>query len=93
MKYFVHVSDTSAVCGNDPIYYGAENTIMIPKKHVLEAYGHSKYESELRAAKSNGCLLKNGKFSYLFFFSLMKQNDLTNFSTVAPPPSSLIIFV
>ncbi|XP_074601084.1 3 beta-hydroxysteroid dehydrogenase/Delta 5--_4-isomerase [Brevipalpus obovatus] len=59
-RYFVHVSDVAVVCGQDPIYYGAENTTMIPKKFTLDAYAKSKYESELRVAKRNGQPLKNG---------------------------------
>ena len=62
-RYFVHVSDVAVVCGSDPIYYGAENTTMIPKRFTLDAYAKSKYESELRVAKRNGQFLKNGKYS------------------------------
>lgn len=50
------------ICGPDPIYYGAENTCMVPKKPVLGPYASSKYEAELRVVKGNGFSLKNGDY-------------------------------
>ncbi|XP_015785978.1 3 beta-hydroxysteroid dehydrogenase/Delta 5--_4-isomerase type 3-like [Tetranychus urticae] len=60
IRYFVYVSTADVICGPDPIYYGAENTCMVPKKPVLGPYASSKYEAELRVVKGNGLSLRNG---------------------------------
>lgn len=32
VRYFIHVSTADVVIGEDPVYYGSENTTPIPKK-------------------------------------------------------------
>jgi len=54
------VSSVDVVVGDDPVYFGAENTTPIPKRHVLGAYSSTKYEGEVIVTQSNGRPLANG---------------------------------
>ncbi|RWS21336.1 3 beta-hydroxysteroid dehydrogenase type 7-like protein [Leptotrombidium deliense] len=61
---FVFVSTIDVLCGSDPIYYGAENTVAIPKHHCFEAYSKSKLAAEEIVIRANGTNLTNG-FDFL----------------------------
>lgn len=63
VRYFVFASTIDVVIGDDPIYYGAENTTPIPKKHVMGTYAATKHQAELVVMKANGRPLANGTFS------------------------------
>ncbi len=54
------MSGVDVVVGDDPVYFGAENTTPVPKKHVLGAYSSTKYSGELIATQANGRPLANG---------------------------------
>ncbi|CAG2180207.1 unnamed protein product, partial [Oppiella nova] len=45
VKYFVYVSSVDVVVGDDPIYFGAENTTPLPKRHILP-YSKTKLDAE-----------------------------------------------
>jgi nucleoside-diphosphate-sugar epimerase len=60
VQYFVYVSGVDVVVGDDPVYFGAENTTPVPKKHVLGAYSLTKYSAELIVTQANGRPLANG---------------------------------
>ncbi|CAG2107143.1 unnamed protein product [Medioppia subpectinata] len=59
VKYFVYVSSADAVVGDDPIYFGAENTTPIPKRHILP-YSKTKLDAEVIVKEANGRPLPNG---------------------------------
>lgn len=59
VEYFVHVSGTEVNIGNDPIYYSSENTIIIPKKHLLDPYSKTKANAEELVREFNGKKLAN----------------------------------
>lgn len=61
VPYFIHISGTDSIIGQDPIYYTTEHTSVIPKKHLLVPYSVTKRESEEIVKDSNGRLLQNGK--------------------------------
>ncbi|OTF76430.1 3 beta-hydroxysteroid dehydrogenase type 7-like protein [Euroglyphus maynei] len=59
VEYFIHISGTEVNIGNDPIYYSSENTMIIPKKHLLNPYSKTKADSEELVKEFNGRLLAN----------------------------------
>ncbi|XP_027199978.1 3 beta-hydroxysteroid dehydrogenase type 7 [Dermatophagoides pteronyssinus] len=60
VEYFIHISGTEVNIGNDPIYYSSENTIIIPKKPLLNPYAKTKADSEELIKEFNGRQLSNG---------------------------------
>ncbi|RWS11786.1 3 beta-hydroxysteroid dehydrogenase type 7-like protein [Dinothrombium tinctorium] len=60
VRYFIYVSTIDVVCGPDPIYYAAENTVMIPKSHCFDAFAKSKIEAEKLVQSANEELCSNG---------------------------------
>ena len=60
VKYLLYVSGADVCIGDDPIYFGAENTTPIPKKHILP-YSKTKYDAEVIVKEANGRPLSNGK--------------------------------
>lgn len=55
------------VIGDDPIYYGAENTTPIPTKHSLGPNSSTKYDGESIVTKANGTQLPSGTKSHAKF--------------------------
>ncbi|XP_054155511.1 3 beta-hydroxysteroid dehydrogenase/Delta 5--_4-isomerase-like [Oppia nitens] len=62
VKYLVFVSGADVIVGDDPIYYGAENTTPVPKRHIL-AHSKTKLDAEVLVKEANGRQLSNGKDS------------------------------
>lgn len=61
VPYLVYISGADVAIGCEQIYYGSENTTLIPKRHVLGAYSKTKYEAETLVVESNERNLANGK--------------------------------
>lgn len=61
VRYLIHISGSDVVVGTDPIYYGSENTTIVPRKHLLGPYSKTKFESEQLAVEANGRPLANGE--------------------------------
>ena len=61
----VYISGADVAVGSTPVYYGSENTTLIPKDHILGAYSKTKYDAELKVLEANGRKLPNGKSSAL----------------------------
>lgn len=59
-RYFIYVSTVDVVIGDDPIYFGAENTTPIPKSFVMGAYAKTKREAELLVIDYNKKPLADG---------------------------------
>ena len=59
VKYFIYVSSVDVVVGDDPIYFGAENTTPLPKRHILP-YSKTKLDAEVIVKEANGRPLPNG---------------------------------
>ena len=53
------MSGADVCVGDDPIYFGAENTTPIPKKHIYP-YSKTKYEAEVIVKEANGRTLNDG---------------------------------
>lgn len=62
VKFFLYVSGADVCIGDDPIYFGAENTTPVPKKHILP-YSKTKYDAEVAVKEANGRTLANGMSS------------------------------
>lgn len=62
-RYFIYVSTADVVIGEDPVYFGAENTTPVPKKHVMGGYARSKRDGEVLVTEANGRSLRNGKLN------------------------------
>lgn len=60
VPYLIYISGSDVAVGSDPIYYGSENTTVIPKKHLLGPYSKTKYEAEQIVLESNKRSLANG---------------------------------
>ena len=56
------MSGADVCIGDDPIYFGAENTTPVPKKHILP-YSKTKYDAEVAVKEANGRTLANGMSS------------------------------
>ena len=66
VRYFIYVSTADVVIGEDPVYYGSENTTPIPKNHIMGGYARTKREGEVLVAAANDKPLRDGK-SISFF--------------------------
>lgn len=62
-RYFIYVSTVDVVIGDDPIYFGAENTTPIPKSFVMGGYAKTKREAELLVISYNKRPLSDGSGS------------------------------
>jgi nucleoside-diphosphate-sugar epimerase len=60
VPYLLHLSTASVCCGSNSNYYGAENTVQVPRRHLLPQYGRSKYQAELVIERANGRPLGDG---------------------------------
>ncbi|KAI1292310.1 3 beta-hydroxysteroid dehydrogenase/Delta 5--_4-isomerase type 4 [Halotydeus destructor] len=60
VRYFIHVSTAAVVIGEDPVYYGSENTTPVPKNHILGDYARTKHEAEVIVRHANEKELRNG---------------------------------
>ena len=60
VPYLIHMSSSEVCCGDNANYYGAENTVMVPKRHLRSHYARSKYQAELLVGKADGRSLGDG---------------------------------
>lgn len=64
VKYFVYVSGADVCVGDDPIYFGAENTTPVPRKHIYP-YSKTKYDAEVIVKEANERTLNNGMIGWM----------------------------
>ena len=73
VPHFIYISSIDVNVGSDPIFYGSENTTIVPKKHLLGPYSKTKYEAEQIVLESNKRQLPNGKNIISILFAVLTK--------------------